>query len=100
MLWQLLFEPGAQLQFRSLGSRDGHRKHVAAPFESLPCVLCPAVFGELSKGSQTPLRRANANDEIHVHESLHRERQRTPRIRNNRSAGESSSSPLCPEGRL
>src|SRR5215469_4960716 len=92
-------EPAVQSQFRSLESRDEHRMHATAPFEILRCVWCPVVFVELSRGWQTPLHLANANDEIHVHESSHREPQRGLCIRNNRSAGEFSSSPLCPEGR-
>src|SRR6516165_6240372 len=90
---------GAQSQFRSLQSRDEHRMHATAPFEILPYVLHPAVFVELSRGSRTPFRRANASDEIHVHESLRQELRHSLCIRNNRSAGGLLSSPLCPEGR-
>src|SRR6516164_1561890 len=83
----------------SLKSKDEHRMHEANPPETLLCDWCLTVCREPSKDSQTLPLRANGNDEIHVREKRYRAPLHNRRIRNNRSAGESTSSPLCLEQR-
>src|SRR5262249_32611304 len=84
----------------SVKSKDEHRMHGANRPETLPYGWCRAVCGEPSKDSRTLAHRANGNHKTHAREAWHRAPRHPPRIRSNKNAGESMSSPLSPEQRL